>query len=466
MTRPLSVALCLATLSACGGGKSGGGAPADRAALVARIDSIVSAPIDQGKVAGASIAVVRGSDTIAVRGFGRASLELDVPTPPHAIYEIGSVTKQFTASAILQLVEQGKVDLDADVRTYLPDYNSQGRRIPVRRLMDHTSGIKGYTEMPEFGTLASQKLPRDTLVTLFSKQPFDFEPGEELIYNNSAYFLLGLIIEKVSGQPYAEYVKEHLFGPAGMVDAQYCSERSVQARKVQGYDTDRVEGDNPDSTRLVLKGYIDHTWPYSAGSLCASAIDLVAWNQALHGGRILGAEAYHELVTPGTLNDGTPVRYAKGIVPEPVLGHRAFEHGGGIPGFLSENLYFPDDSLSIVVLYNTAGPVGPEAAARAIAEAILGTPPDDSVPFEGDAATYAGTFTGRGRGRPTEITVVADSGRLRVKRAEADTGRVLRYLGGDTFGLGAAHYTFVRNGATVTGLTLDAIGTLNHLVRK
>jgi hypothetical protein len=88
------------------------------------------------------------------------------------------------------------------------------------------------------------------------------------------------------------------------------------------------------------------------------------------------------------------------------------------------------------------------------------------VPFEGDAATYAGTFTGRGRGRPTEITVVADSGRLRVKRAEADTGRVLRYLGGDTFGLGAAHYTFVRNGATVTGLTLDAIGTLNRLVRK
>jgi D-alanyl-D-alanine carboxypeptidase len=254
MTRPLSVALCLATLSACGGGKSGGGAPADRAALVARIDSIVSAPIDQGKVAGASIAVVRGSDTIAVRGFGRASLELDVPTPPHAIYEIGSVTKQFTASAILQLVEQGKVDLDADVRTYLPDYNSQGRRIPVRRLMDHTSGIKGYTEMPEFGTLASQKLPRDTLVTLFSKQPFDFEPGEELIYNNSAYFLLGLIIEKVSGQPYAEYIKEHLFRPAGMVDAQYCSERSVQARKVQGYDTDRVEGDNPDSTRLALLG--------------------------------------------------------------------------------------------------------------------------------------------------------------------------------------------------------------------
>jgi CubicO group peptidase (beta-lactamase class C family) len=163
--------------------------------LPATIDAIVEAPIKAGTVAGASVAVVRGNQTIVERGYGLADLQLDVPTPPRAIYEIGSITKQFTAAAMLLLAEEGKLSLDDELTKFLPDYPTGGHRITIRQLHNHTSGIKGYTELEEFGELMALKKPKEELVTLFSSKPFDFAPGEDLIYNNSAYFLLGLIIE-------------------------------------------------------------------------------------------------------------------------------------------------------------------------------------------------------------------------------------------------------------------------------
>ena len=439
---PRALAAAALILAACSGSgrtgpeSAGGVASAERDALVASIDSIVSAPIAAGQIAGASIAVVRGSDTIAIQGFGSANLELGVPTPPRAVYEIGSVTKQFTAAAILQLVEQGKIDLDADVRTYLPDYDTQGRTIPVHRLLDHSSGIKGYTEIPEFDEIMVHELPRDSLVRVFSRQPFDFEPGEEQIYNNSAFFLLGLIIEKVSGEPYERYVKQNLFDRAGMADSHYCSETEIQKNKVAGYDTD--------SAGLVNKGYLDHTWPYAAGSLCASAIDLVAWNAALHGGRILGPEAWRSMITPDTLNDGTRLGYGKGIAVFDQIGRRAFHHGGGINGFLSQNLYFPDDSLSVVVLYNSTGPANPGEAAEAIAQAVLGPAPERAPPPAGDIGPYTGTFTGRGRGRPTELVFSAEGGTLKVRGAEpGDSVVALERVGENVFARRSTRFIFI-----------------------
>ena len=460
MRRIIGVSALVAAAGCAGAGGSAtpAGPTGGDAALVATIDSIVNAPIKAGKVAGASIAVIKGSDTIAVQGFGKASLELDVPTPPHAIYQIGSVTKQFTGAAIMHLVEQGKINLDDDFTKYLPDYNTGGRKITVGQLLNHTSGIKGYTEIPEFRLLGMQHLPKDTLLKIIQKKPFDFEPGQEEIYNNSAFFLAGLIIEKVSGTTYADYVQKNLFDKAGMKDAHYCSERAVHPRDVEGYDTD--------STGMVKKGYLDHTWPYAAGSLCSSAVDLVAWNQAIHGGKILGAEAYQEYIKPGQLKDGTPLRYAKGLATSSILGHRALHHGGGINGFLSENLYFPDDSLSVVVLFNTAGPASPDEAARAIAEAVLGKAPDDGKTYEGDLAAYTGTYAGTGRGRPTDLTISLDGGKLMAKMPFADSAQALTYYGGDTFGRGDMRLTFTRRGDHVAGADLDVAYGFNRLKRK
>jgi CubicO group peptidase (beta-lactamase class C family) len=147
--------------------------------------------------------------------------------PADASFEIGSVTKQFTAASILLLAERGRLSVDDEVTKYLPDYPTHGQRITIRHLLTHTSGIKGYTEMSEFGDLMKLTKPRETLVTLFGEKPLDFVPGAALVYNNSAYFLLGLIIEKLSGQTYADFVKSNLFDKAGMPGSYYCSESAV-----------------------------------------------------------------------------------------------------------------------------------------------------------------------------------------------------------------------------------------------
>lgn len=448
-------------LAACGGAKTAT-APsgnAERQALVAKIDSIINEPIAAGKVAGASIAIVKGRDTIAVRAFGKANIELDVPTMAHATYEIGSVTKQFTGAAVMQLVEQGKINLDDDLSKYLPDYNAQGHKITVKRLLDHTSGIKGYTEIPEFRTLGAFKYPRDTLVKIFSKKPFDFEPGQEQIYNNSAFFLAGLIISKVSGMPYEEYVQKNLFDKAGMKDAHYCSETKIIKHKVTGYDSDSVG--------LVQKAPLSHQWPYSAGSLCSSAIDLVRWNEALHrDGTILGAAAYQEFITPETLTDGTVLGYTKGIAVYPRLGHKALHHGGGINGFLSENIYFPDDSLSVVVLFNSAGREGPDKYALKIAELVLGKPADQAKPMDGDAARFAAVYAGRGRGRPMEMTIAVNGGKVTAKTQFAEKPDTLTYIGHNTFLMGEAHMIFAEQGGKIAKVRIDGGYGNNVLSRK
>lgn len=434
-------------------------AQTSRAALIAGLDSIARAALRDGRAAGLSVAVVKGRDTLLLQGYGFADLEFDVATPPGAIYEIGSVTKQFTAAAILQLAEQGKLSLDDDLTKYLPSYPSQGKRIPLRRLLDHSSGIRSYTELPGFGAFAMRKLPRDSLVALFAAAPFDFAPGDALVYNNSAYFLLGLIIEKVSGKSYADYVRENLFARAGMADSRYCSESAVVKRRAHGYDT-------APNGQLVRAAYLDHTWPYAAGSLCSTVGDLVAWTRALHGGRILGPDAYHQLVTPGTLNDGTPLRYAKGLAVTPVAGHPSIHHSGGINGFLSELDWFPADSAIIVVLVNTAGPVNPGGVAAALAERLLGkVAPPVGQPFSRDFAPFAGTWRGVGRGVPLQLTTAVDSTGPTVRMGSGGRAVPLRYLGGDSFEAGNNRYTFLRRDQQVVQLRFDGVSVVSTLDR-
>ena len=238
-----------------------------RAEKVRLMDSIAHSPVIEGRVAGLAVAVVQGSDTLLMKGYGKADMAWDIPMPSDAVFEIGSITKQFTAAAVLQLRDEGKIDLDADITKYLPDYPTQGNRIPVRRLLDHTSGIKGYTEMESFREILTRDMPRDSLVARIAAEPFDFTPGQALIYNNSAYFLLGLIVEKASGMPYEEYVEKNLFAKLGMNRSSYCSNSEVVPRRARGYTLSR-DG-------LAGAPYIDHTWPYAAGSLCSTVGDMV-----------------------------------------------------------------------------------------------------------------------------------------------------------------------------------------------
>jgi CubicO group peptidase (beta-lactamase class C family) len=427
---------------------------------IAAIDRIIEAPIKAGKMAGASVAVARRGEPLVAKSYGLADLELDVPMPGDASFEIGSVTKQFTAASILLLAERGKLSVDDEVTKYLPQYPTHGQRITLRHLLTHTSGIKGYTELPEFGDLMKLKKPRETLVALFGDKPLDFTPGDALVYNNSAYFLLGLIIEKVSGQGYADFVKANLFDRAGMASSYYCSESAVHRHHAHGYDTE--------NGTLVLKGYINHTWPYSAGSLCSTATDLSSWLTALHGGRILSADSYRAMTTPAALADGTKTRYGFGVGIADIGGRHAIAHGGGINGFLSEVEYFPDSGLSIVVLLNTAGPVGPAELAHDIADAVLGPIESPAPTFTGDLAAFAGTYEGVGRGRPTVVTIAADGKVLTLRGAGPASAppQVLTYRGGDTFGVNQTLVIFERDGGRVTRLRLDTVGGHYPLKRK
>src|SRR5262245_14460740 len=418
---------------------------------LAAIRAIVEAPIKAGKVAGASVVVARQGQAILSESFGQADLELDVPMPADASFEIGSVTKQFTAAAVLLLAERGKIAIDEQLTKYLPDYPTHNQKITIRHLLTHTSGIKGYTELPEFGDLMPLRKTPETLIRLFADKPLDFPPGENLVYNNSAYFLLGLIIEKVSGQTYAEFVKANLFGKVWMPGSYYGSESAIHHHHAHGYDTF--------GNALILKRAISHVWPYSAGSLCSTAADLTVWTSALHGGKVLRPESYRAMTSPATLNDGTKTRYGFGLALTDIRGRRAISHGGGINGFLSEAEYYPDSGLSIVVLLNTAGPVGPGDLARDIADAVLGKAPDPSTAFTGNLSAYAGTFEGVGRGRPTSVTIAAEAGTLTMKGAGPPSAppQTLTYRGGDTFGVKDTLVIFEREADTVARLRLDTV---------
>ena len=208
-----------------------------REVIARAADSIAQAVLQRGRVAAMSIAVVRGRDTIVMKGYGLADVENEVPATARTVYRIGSVTKQFTSVAAMQLVQQGKLSLDDEITKYVPNAPVHGRKILVRHLMNHTSGIPSYTDVgPVFGRVMRQDLSHDSLLAVVRNDSLQFEPGSHFYYNNTGYFLLGMIIEKVTGKKYGDYLREVLFAPNGLTSTVYCSESPLLKRRARGYD--------------------------------------------------------------------------------------------------------------------------------------------------------------------------------------------------------------------------------------
>lgn len=403
--------------------------------LEQKIDSLVKPYIDSTKVAGMAIGVFKDHKPVLLKGYGFADLEFDVKLPANASFEIGSVTKQFTGAAILQLADEGKLSLEDDFTKYVK-FNTHGKKVTIRQLLSHTSGIKGYTELPVFESLSIHKYKRDTLLRIVEKEPFDFEPGEALIYNNTAFFILGLVIEKVSGDSYEDYLKKNLFAKAGMTNTYYCSESKITKNRAHGYDGSEKG--------LVRASYLDHTWPYAAGSLCSTVEDLEKWNDALHHGKILSEKAYADFITPVALNDGTLTHYAKGITITDWKGKQLIEHGGGINGFLSQNSYFPKENVSIVVLINSTSQ-GPREISNQIADFLFGKNLEDNAPaFSGDRKKFAGTYKGRGRGSD-EVYKVADNDTTLTIERDNRPARKLKYVKDNEWSDGNSTYLFKDN---------------------
>jgi CubicO group peptidase (beta-lactamase class C family) len=423
--------------------------------LEKRIDSLVQPYIDSAKVAGIDIAVFKNNEPLIHKAYGWADLEFNIKMPVDASFEIGSVTKQFTAAAICQLAETGKLSLDDDITKYLK-YDTHGKKVTIRNLLSHTSGIKGYTELPVFEKLSVFTYNRDTLLRLLEKEPFDFNPGDELIYSNSGFFMLGLIIEKVSGLTYEEYVTKNLFEKAGMKNSYYGSEIRVIKNKAHGY--------NMGEKGLVHAAYLDHTWPYAAGSLCSTTEDLVKWNDALHHGKIIGEKIYKEYITPAVLNDGSKTHYAMGITISGQDGRRLISHGGGIYGYLSQNSYYPEENVSIVVLINTTGPVSPNDISKRIADFLFGKASLITIPFHGDYSKLPGKYKGVGRGENFSVTVTGNDTALSIKLPYERKLKELQYLPDSSWTDGSTIYWFRGTGNSTDELRVDQ--TYGYLILK
>jgi CubicO group peptidase (beta-lactamase class C family) len=410
-------------------------------------------------VAGVSVAVARNGDMLLHEGYGQANLQFDVPMPRDAIFEVGSITKQFSAAAILQLAAKDSLELDAPITEYLPGYDTRGHRVTVRHLLHHTSGLRSYTNMAQFEGLGRKDLPRDTLLSLVEAEPFRFAPGTAMSYSNTGYFLLGRIIEETSGQSYDSYLKDYLLGPAGMKNSYYCDEEAAVERKAHGYQWSR-EG------TFRRKDYLDHTWPFAAGSLCSSAGDLVAWNRALHGGAVLPDSLYREMTTPGRLADGTELRYGMGLRVYRAAGRPVIGHPGGIFGFISVSRYYPESGLIVVVLQNTSGPHLPLSLADSLARLALGPGEEQtSTPYDGTLSELTGRYVGPSRGDVTDLHVEVSGDTLLAREAGGEEADTLRHGRGLTWRHETDRYRFVRAGDQITELRLDVVSG-HYILRR
>ena len=312
-------------------------------------------------------ALVADKEQIVLKkGYGLANMEWGIPNTPDTKFRLGSITKQFTATLVMQLVEQAQIELSAPIRRYLPDYPlPAGEKVTIHHLLNHTSGIVGYTEMPTFGATARNPYsPRTFVDEKFAGLDLLFEPGTKFSYSNSAYFLLGVILERVTGQPYEKLLRERIFTPLGMKDSGYDSTLPLLAKRAAGYDK-RFDGSYVNTT------YIDMTQPYAAGSLYSTVEDLYRWDQALYADKVLSAASKERMFTPGLADYGYgwDIKRKDGIT--------TIEHGGGINGFNTLITRNPESKRLIVFLNNTGGaPLGPMAdAVRAILDGKPATMP-------------------------------------------------------------------------------------------
>jgi len=268
--------------------------PAAADDLAARIDTIVADALADEASAGVAVEVVRRGQVIVKKGYGKANVELDVPMTERNVFRIGSITKQFTAAAIMRLVERGGLKLDDDVGKLLPDAPLHGKHVTLAQLLTHTSGIKNYSELKEVHQ--PPPLPPARLYALLKDQPFEFEPGQSWRYSNTNYYLLGLVIEKVSGKKYADFLRDEVLARAGLTHTRYCDNEPIIAGRTEGYE--------PDGPRLKNAPPIDMSAPFAAGALCSTVEDLVAWSQALAGGKVVSPASYARMTTPVKTADG------------------------------------------------------------------------------------------------------------------------------------------------------------------
>ena len=317
-----------------------------------QIDDYLVAQMQRLHIPGASLAIVRDGRTIKAQGYGFANLELKAAATKDTVYEIGSNTKQFTAAAIMMLVEQGKVRLEDPITKYFPEAPQGWRNITIRHLLTHTSGIQNHVAVPHwldvFRTdLAFETTPtRDELLKMFFRLPLEFQPGESWAYDNTGYYLLGFVIQKASSQSYWQFLDDRIFKPLGMTATRNTDPQPIVPNRASGYEW---KNDHFENRPVLLP-----TIAFSAGSLLSTVEDMAKWDASLNTEKLLKKSSLDQMWTAAMTRDGkdAPFNYGFGWFIDSYHGHHLVQHSGGTPGFSSVIYRFLDDKLTIIVLTN------------------------------------------------------------------------------------------------------------------
>lgn len=401
----LSVLLIVSFNLTVAGGQS-------RGQLTADFDRIISSEF-KPREPGGVVLVARKGEVIYQKAFGMANVELNVPMGEEMVFNVGSITKQFTAVAVLQLAEQGKLSLQDEVTKYLPDYPTGGQKITVENLLTHTAGIPASA--PEAMTsLQGRKnlVGLQEIIATFKQRPLDFAPGTKWSYSNNGYMLLGAVIEKASGMSYPEYLSRNIFGPAGMTQTLFGDDQMLVKNRAASYVYSRAE------SRFLNARNDKLETAYSAGAIQSTAADLFRWNRALHAHRLLKKDSLEKALTEHRLPGGKGTHYGYGWFVGNIQGSPLVEHGGNMGGFMSHAIYLPREDVFVAVLYNFRAARLPEFLAGDLAALTIGKPYDirEVTLDENLLKTYVGVYEEEGVDR----LITVEGGQLFYRRVGAN----------------------------------------------
>lgn len=333
------------------------------AELREKIDKLATDTLARTGVPSASIAVVKDGQIAYLHAYGDARLEPRTAARPEMRYSVGSISKQFTAAAILLLQERGKLSLDDRVAKFIPDL-TRANEVTIRQLLSHTSGYQDFWPQDYAMPWILQPTTPDKIMDQWARKPLDFDPGTKWQYSNTNYVIAGVIVEKASGMPFFQFVREQVLAPAGIRNAADSDRQKLSEADPEGYIRYGLGPLRPAPEEG--KG-----WMFAAGELAMPAEDLARWDISIINQTVLRSDSYRELETEVVLKNGLGTNYGLGVDVDTISGHRALSHGGEVSGFTAQNIVFPDEHAAVVVLTNQDAAPAASTIARAVAPLLL-----------------------------------------------------------------------------------------------
>jgi len=420
--------------------------------LAARLDALFK-PQYKADDPGATVIVVKNGKTVFRKAYGAADVAAKTPLTPGTVLRLGSITKQFTAVAILMLAEEGKLALNDPITRFFPDYPTQGKVITVEHLLTHTSGIVSYTGKSGYVATMGKDFAVAQMIDGFRNDPLEFEPGTQFSYNNSGYFLLGAIIERVSGTSYASFLEQRIFTPLGMKDTAYEGVERSSAPRAIGYSA-QEKGFAPAQPLSMSQ-------PYAAGALVSTVDDLAKWDAAIASGKLLKPASWKMAFTSYKLSPEKSTDYGYGWGVGTLQGAPMVDHGGGINGFRTHALRLPQQKIFVAVLSNAdSGNANPEVLAKKAAALAIGKPFMEPKEFKLDAKAldaFTAVYDIDGK---EKRTFTSRDGKLMMARGDRSPAALTPYSKDGFFFPGTlARFEFERDAqGKVSHVTVDNAG--------